>query len=213
MLPIVVSSQSITCCTQAMSILIYCFIFRSHLTLFFPGSGAAVDVQTTSHCQRKLSTSLMFFVSSESSMLVPTPGFYKPLSLFQHSYLVSAFTFTSYISDLIPNLLLRTNESAKHIQKCWESLKCFWTKKSCLLSHLSYRCSVVKSFHLGVFWPFFVFCLSLVNFLVSGEISKSSWQSNLEIFHSYPPTPKHLWPRHWLDREGFLFLYFSAPFV
>lgn len=149
--------------------------------------------------QRKLSTSLMF-VSSESSMLVSTPGFYKPSPLLQHSYLLSAFTSASYISSLIPNLLVWTKWSVKHIQKWRESLKCSWTKEPCLLFHLNYWCSVLRSFHLGVFWPSFLFCLSLVQFLVSSEISNSSWKWYLVKFHSYSLTPKHLWPRRWLDR-------------
>lgn len=139
----------------------WAFWFIAHINILFnpafaawlQGSGAAVDMQVKSHCQRKLSTSSMLSVSSESTMhQVPTPDFYKLLSLFQHSYLVSAFT--SYIFDLLPDLLLLTNQSVKHIQKGWESLKCSRTTKPCLLSHLRYRCFIVRSFHLGVFWPF-----------------------------------------------------------
>lgn len=76
---------------------------------WLPGSGAAVDVQEESHCQRELSTHRMISVSSESSMLVPAPGFYKSLSLFQHSYMISRFASTSYMSNLIPDLLLQAN--------------------------------------------------------------------------------------------------------
>lgn len=77
--------------------------FNLVFPVWLPGSGAVVDGQVESHCQRKLSTSL---VSSESSMLVPAPGFCKPLALLQYLHLVFAFTSTSHISHLILNLLV-----------------------------------------------------------------------------------------------------------
>lgn len=46
-------------CTQDMNILINCFIFISHLTLFFPAdSHTAIDALLKIHCQRRLSSSL-----------------------------------------------------------------------------------------------------------------------------------------------------------
>lgn len=74
------SSQNIIFCTQDMNILINCFIFISHLTLFFPAdSHTAIDALLKIHCQRRLSSSL--------NSLCPR----KAASCSQHQALTSLF--------------------------------------------------------------------------------------------------------------------------